>query len=40
MGELVKRWRPYGVDVSSGIETEGVKDAEKMQRFVEAVRNV
>lgn len=40
VGELVKRWRPYGVDVSSGIETEGVKDAEKMQRFVEAVRNV
>lgn len=29
---------PYGVDVSSGIETDGVKDAEKMQRFVETVR--
>ena len=29
---------PYGVDVSSGIETDGAKDAEKMQRFVETVR--
>lgn len=38
VGEAVKRWRPYAVDVSSGIETDGVKDVEKMQRFMEAVR--
>lgn len=38
VGEAVKRWRPYAVDVSSGIETDGCKDAEKMQLFVESVR--
>lgn len=37
--EVLARLRPYGVDVSSGIERErGVKDPELMQRFVEAVR--
>lgn len=40
VGEAVKRWRPYGVDVSSGIETDGVKDAEKMRAFVKCVREV
>lgn len=38
VGEAVKRWRPYAVDVSSGIETDRVKDAEKMQLFVKNVR--
>lgn len=36
--EAVKRLRPFGVDVSSGIETEGRKDPGKMRRFVQAVR--
>lgn len=38
VGEAVMRWRPYAVDVSSGIETDGCKDAEKMQAFVKNVR--
>lgn len=33
-----ERWHPDGVDVSSGIETEGQKDKIKMAAFVAAVR--
>lgn len=36
--EAVEELAPYGVDVSSGIETDGKKDREKMRRFVETVR--
>jgi phosphoribosylanthranilate isomerase len=39
VGDAVRRVRPFAVDVSSGIEAApGVKDAGRMQRFVEAVR--
>ena len=34
----VRQLHPYGVDVSAGIETGGVKDKEKMAAFVAAVR--
>ena len=37
MGAAITALRPYAVDVSSGIETEGWKDAAKMQKFVAAV---
>lgn len=35
---VVNRFHPYAVDVSSGIETDGVKDKIKMTAFVAAVR--
>jgi phosphoribosylanthranilate isomerase len=34
----VRQLKPFAVDVSSGIETEGRKDAEKMAAFAAAVR--
>ena len=36
--DALKELSPYGVDVSSGIETDGAKDTDKMRRFVEKVR--
>jgi phosphoribosylanthranilate isomerase len=39
VGDAIRRVRPAGVDVSSGVENEpGVKDPEKMARFFEAVK--
>ena len=34
----IQTFHPYGVDVSSGIETNGLKDNKKMAAFVAAVR--
>lgn len=40
VGGAVAALHPYAVDVSSGIETDGAKDKEKMTQFVRAVRGV
>lgn len=37
--EAVRRLRPYAVDASSCLETEGFKDFEKMKAFAETVKN-
>lgn len=37
-GEAVERLHPFALDVSSSIETDGVKDPEKMRAFMRAVR--
>ncbi|MGA7910186.1 MAG: phosphoribosylanthranilate isomerase [Candidatus Dormiibacterota bacterium] len=39
VGDVVSRFKPYGVDVSSGVEAEvRVKDPEKVRAFIRAVR--
>ena len=38
VAEAVRRFKPFAVDLSSGAETDGWKDPEKMARCVQAVR--
>lgn len=38
VGEAVNLLEPFGVDVSSGVETDGLKDREKIDRFVRLVK--
>lgn len=39
VGEAVKRLKPYAVDVSSKVETDGYKDFDKIKAFCDAVRS-
>ena len=36
--EAVEMLHPYGVDTSSGVETDGIKDSEKIRLFVERAK--
>lgn len=38
VGQVVKEIKPWGVDISSGIETDGQKDTVKIKEFIQAVR--
>jgi phosphoribosylanthranilate isomerase len=36
---VIQDIKPFGVDVSSGVEKGGVKDFKMMKEFINAVRN-
>jgi phosphoribosylanthranilate isomerase len=40
VGELLQVTKPWGVDVSSGVETNGKKDIDKIKAFIETVRRI
>ena len=40
VARAIRTVRPYGIDISSGIETEGVKDNEKITAFTNIVRTI
>ena len=40
IGRILKNITPYALDVSSGIETDGVKDFNKMKAFADAGRKI
>ena len=38
VGEAISMLEPFAVDVSSGVETDGIKDEKKIAEFIKAVR--
>lgn len=39
VGEAIRTLEPFAVDVSSGVETDGIKDEKKIESFIKAVKH-
>lgn len=40
VAQAVKEYHPYGLDISSGVETDGWKDPQKIETCIRRIRNV
>ena len=38
--DAIQRYQPYGIDVSTGVETEGSKDPVKLRRLAQLIRDI
>jgi phosphoribosylanthranilate isomerase len=39
IAQAIRACNPYGVDISSGMETDGLKDESKIRQIIQTVRN-
>lgn len=39
LGQVLEQVQPYGVDLSSGVETDGIKDFQKMKKVMDILRD-
>ncbi len=37
---IIEKYNPYGVDISSGVETDGLKDETKIRQIIQTVRSL
>ena len=40
VARAIRTVRPYGIDISSGIETDGMKDNDKIKAFINVVKYI